>query len=173
MPSNGKKTSPETIENAERKAKAVELRKEGRTFEEIAQECGYNSRQAAYEAVKSCIDAIIEEPARDLLKLDLERLDKMFGIHYLNAQAGDVMALNGCLRIMERRARLLGLDAPVKQEVKNETTVTGGVLRVPMPLDEKDWFAAVAKSQDELKAKETAVVQAPQQTAARVRRRVE
>ncbi len=114
---NGKVTSPETAAAKLKAAKALELRMEGKTFEAIAQEAGYNSKQAAYDAVKRSIDAITREPATDLLKLDLERLDAMWGIHYLNAQVGDVQALAACMKIMERRARLLGLDAPVKQEL--------------------------------------------------------
>lgn len=94
---------------------------EGKTFEEIAKEAGYASKQAAFDAVSRSLKAIVREPAEELLKLDLERLDTMWGIHFLNAQAGDVQALAACMRIMERRAKLLGLDAPVKAEATVKT----------------------------------------------------
>ena len=128
--SNGQKTKPETIEAKLKAAKAVELRMEGKTFDEIAEEAGYNSRQAAFDAVRRAITAIVREPAEELIKLDLERLDKVFGIHYLNAQGGDVAALAACMKIMERRAKLLGLDAPAKQEV----TGKDGAPLIPTPI---------------------------------------
>lgn len=114
---NGRKTSPETAAAKSKAAKALELRMEGKTFEAIASELKYNSKQAAYDAVKRSLDAITREPAQELLKLELERLDVLWGIQYLNAQAGDVQAMAACMKIMERRARLLGLDAPEKKEV--------------------------------------------------------
>lgn len=115
--SNGKKTAPETAEAKVRAAKALEMRLEGRTFDEIAESLGYSGRSGAHAAVTASLKAIIREPAEALLKLNLERLDKMFTVAYLNAQAGDVNAIAACMRIMERQARLLGLDAPERKEV--------------------------------------------------------
>jgi hypothetical protein len=118
---NGVVTSPETAAAKQKAAKAVELRMEGRTFDEIAKECGYRHRSSAFDAVKRALELVVREPATELIKLDLERLDKMWGIHYLNAQAGDAQALASCMKIMERRAKLLGLDA--KQELEVSATV--------------------------------------------------
>ena len=117
-PGNGAKTSPESAAAKVRAAKALELRMEGKTFIEIAKEVGYKSRQAAHDAVKRALDSITREPAQDLIKLDLERLDAMWGIHYLNAQSGDVNALSACMKIMERRAKMLGLDVPDRHQVE-------------------------------------------------------
>ena len=129
MARNKNKTSPSTIDAKVRAAKALELRMEGMKFDDIAAELGYNSKQAAFDAVSREIKAITREPAEEVLRLDLERLDRMWGIHYLNAQAGDAQALASCMRIMERRARLLGLDAPAKNEI---TGKGGGPLAPPV-----------------------------------------
>lgn len=118
MPRKNNNTRPENIESRERAARAIELRKEGKTYDEIAAEVGYKSKQSAYDAVKRSMREIIREPAEELLELELARLDSMFGIHYLNARAGDVQALAACMKLMERRAKLLGLDAPA--ETKTE-----------------------------------------------------
>ena len=123
---------------------------EGKTFEAIAEEAGYNSKQAAYDAVKRSLDAITREPAEALLKLDLERLDAMWGIHYLNAQGGDVQALAACMKLMERRARLLGLDAPVKVDSKTEITGKEGVMVVGPVMTPEDWATAAKAQQAEL-----------------------
>lgn len=143
----GAKTSPETAAAKMKAAKALELRMEGKTFEAIAEELGYAGKQGAYDAVRRSLEAITREPAEALLKLDLERLDAMWGIHYLNAQAGDVQALAACMKIMERRAKLLGLDAPVKTDGKTEISAGGGVLVVNPVMTPEEWAAAAAKQQ--------------------------
>jgi len=143
---NGKKTSPEIAAAKVKAAKALELRMEGKTFDEIAEEVGYAGRQGAHDAVIRSLKEITREPAEELLKLDLERLDKMFGVHYLNAQAGDPQALAACMKIMERRAKLLGLDAPVKQEVQQ----TGGVVVVGATMTPEEWDAVAKQQQAEL-----------------------
>lgn len=135
---NGKVTSPEVAAAKVKAAKALELRMEGKTFAAIAEEAGYNSPQAAYDAVKRSLDAITRQPATELLTLDLERLDAMWGIHFLNAQAGDVNALSACMRIMERRAKLLGLDAPAKQEVSGPA---GGPIELAKGRSLSDFYA--------------------------------
>lgn len=118
MARNKNQTSPSTIDAKVRAARALELRMEGMKFDDIATELGYNSKQAAFDAVSRELRAITREPAEEVLRLDLERLDRMWGVHYLNAQAGDAIALSACMRIMERRAKLLGLEV-------NKTEVTG------------------------------------------------
>lgn len=114
--SSGIKTNAATVKAKMMAAAAVECRMEGKTFAVIAKELGYNSVQAAHDAVKRTLAATLREPADAYRQLEMERLDAMWGVHYLNAQAGDVSALSACLKVMERRAKLLGIDAPVKVE---------------------------------------------------------
>lgn len=104
------KTSPARIEVDEKQVAALNLRKAGATFQEIASELGYASASGAYEAVKSGLDKTLREPAEELRKLELERLDVMWTAVWENALAGDLDAIATALRISERRARLLGLD---------------------------------------------------------------
>jgi AraC-like DNA-binding protein len=124
QPRNGHKTSPATIEAKERAARALELRKTGETFATIAQRVGYRSQQAAHDAVRRALDEVLREPAEQLRALELERLEALWRAHYSNALAGDLPALAACLKLMERRARLLGLDkappAPAVQLVAQE-----------------------------------------------------
>lgn len=134
-------TAPSTVEAKLRAAKALELRMEGKTFDEIAEEMGYAGRQGAYNVVKAAIDAITREPAEALVRLDLERLDKMWGIHYLNAQAGDPVALGSCLKIMERRARLLGLDVQAINAEQPPPPPTKVVIEVQQSAIEPDGAA--------------------------------
>lgn len=111
MPGKGAaKTSPARIEVNEKQARAMELRKAGCSFQEIADELGYASPSGAYEAVKAALDRTLREPAEALRTIELERLDTMWTAVWENALAGDLDSIATALRIAERRARLLGLD---------------------------------------------------------------
>src|SRR5690606_34877588 len=106
-----------TIKAHDRMLAALELRKQGLTYRQIAAQTGYKSAQAAHKAVMTALQRTTQEPADEVRKLELERLDALlFGV-WEAAINGDDKAVNNALRIMERRAQLLGLDAPVKIEV--------------------------------------------------------
>lgn len=120
------KTRPHMIAAKIKASKAIELRMEGRGFENIAKELGYASRQAAHAAVVRGLQDVVREPAREYLGLELERLESMWQVPYLQALGGDLHSLAACLSIMQRRARLLGLDAPDKKEIAG---VNGGPIQ--------------------------------------------
>ena len=124
-------TTPARIEARERQGKAVTLRKEGYSYSEIAAHLGYNSASAAWDAVKRALAATIQEPCDELRKLELSRLDEMWKTAYKQAMAGEPAAIAACLRILERRAAMQGLDAPKKTELNAEVTTTPSVIVVP------------------------------------------
>lgn len=137
-------TSPRRIKAVEEKQlQALEYRKMGYTYAQIAEAIGMNSAQAAHYAIMSALTRIIREPAEDVLKLDLERLDALFSKPYQNALQGDLMALNVCLGIMARRAKLLGLDAPVKRELSGHGG--GAITAVVHNMTEADMDAAARR----------------------------
>jgi hypothetical protein len=98
------------IESAERTAKAIELRKSGATFKMIGDHFGM-SAQSAHEMVMKGLKATLAEPAAELRALAVERLDHMLAAIWPAATKGDLQAQAGVLRLEERRAKLLGLDA--------------------------------------------------------------
>ena len=63
------------------------------------------------------VRAKIAETAPQVLTMELERLDSLWRTVYPEAKRGNLGAVDRSLRIMERRARLLGLDAPSKTDV--------------------------------------------------------
>ena len=84
------------------------------------------SRQAAWMLVKKSLEATRKETGEsaDLLReLELQRLDKLYLAMNKQAEQGNQGAVDRCIRIMERRARLVGLDAPVKQDVSGNVSV--------------------------------------------------
>lgn len=118
-------TRPVNIAVRERAQKALEIRKTGANFDDIARRAGYANRSGAYKAVRDAMDRITQEPAEAVLKLELERLDALLAAYWGKALGGDVQAFDRVLRVMERRARYLGLDAPVRTDVSSD-----GVLQV-------------------------------------------
>jgi len=112
------RSTPSRIRGRELEYKALQLRKAGASFRAIAEALGV-SKTAAHKAVHRALDRLdhgTDEYAKRTLKLELERLDEMFLGVYPRAKRGDEKAINSALKIMERRARYLGLDAPTPIE---------------------------------------------------------
>lgn len=149
-------------ENLARDAEALRLRSRGWTYQQIADELGYYDRRTAYRAVEQALKDTLQEPAENLRKLEVDRLDEMYRhalavverqhvaisqgrvvrrkIPILDSAGEQVMdphtdepmfryeevlddapllaALDRLLKIQERRARLLGLDAPARSRVE-------------------------------------------------------
>lgn len=111
------KTSPRRLKAAQRQLKALELRRAGETFEAIAEQLDYSGRGVAYRAVMAALRKTLQEPADEVRKLELERLDELLRSLWPKAQDGNQGAVDRILRIMQRRALLLGLDAPQAVDV--------------------------------------------------------
>ena len=69
-----------------------------------------------------------------VLALELERLDALTLAAWPRARAGDDRAIRVVLRIMQRRAKLLGLDAPLKSATTSQ--------RQDVPVHEAGWSPA-------------------------------
>ena len=125
------KATPTIIHNAERAARALELRKGGATYEMIGQDLGVSTVRA-FQIVNEALKALVAEPAAEVRKLEVERLDHMLSVIWPTATNAMsevttvdasllemiLKAQDGVRKLMERRAKLTGLDAPEKvQEV--------------------------------------------------------
>lgn len=127
-PAPGIKAGGSDLNAAARAINALELRKQGATYEVIARECGYGDRGAAYNAIKRELARSLREPADDVRKLEVDRLDDLFKVYYAMALNGDGWSMDRVLRIMERRAAFLGLDT-------RPDTQTAGSIVVEIPSD--------------------------------------
>lgn len=88
------------------------------SYRAIAEALGVSDHSTIAQRVQIALKEIVREPAEAVLKMELERLDKMLLGMWKKAAAGDLQALDRALKIQDRRARYLGLDAPTKtQEV--------------------------------------------------------
>ena len=106
------------INVAMKRAKAAELRAGGSTYREIAHEVGV-TLSYAYQLVQETLTEIREhaqESADEARVIELQRLDTLY-LRFrkkIDSQGDTPDEATGLqlLRISERRARLLGLDAP-------------------------------------------------------------
>lgn len=103
-------------ESASRDLAILNMRLHGLTFLEIARglpEAGFRrvSVSRIHAIVAKSLRSCREQPARELRQLELLRLDQLQAAHYKAAMGGDAAAASRVLSIMDRRARLLGLEA--------------------------------------------------------------
>jgi len=93
---------------------------EGFTFRHIALALKYKGPSGAHKAVDAALERTTREPAEAVRLLELERLDRLQIMAYKRATvAGDVPAAGLVLKIMERRAKLLGIDAPIVYDLED------------------------------------------------------
>jgi len=117
----GSVQSPRRIEISLKQAQALELRKAGASYGAIAERLKFKNAARAYEAVRAALQKTLRPPAEELRQLESERLDALLLALWSQARQGNLGAVDRVLRVMERRARLLGLDAPIKTDI-----TTGG-----------------------------------------------
>jgi DNA-binding CsgD family transcriptional regulator len=101
----------------ERERLAVQLRVEGLTYDEIGDRLGV-SRRMASRIVNRAMDRVLREPVGQLVDLESARLDALWAAMWPRALRGSARHAEVCVRICERRARLLGLDQPAKMEMR-------------------------------------------------------
>jgi predicted DNA-binding protein (UPF0251 family) len=115
-------TSPSGFIRTEEQAildtEALRLRSRGMTYQKIADSLGV-TKATAYNRVQRALTAIPKEAVEEYRKLETERLDTMLErvmekVTHDDGKSGFLFAVDRALAIMDRRAKLLGLDSPVK-----------------------------------------------------------
>ena len=121
MPRKTKASRPRTIAARLRGQQAIKLRQAGATLEDIARQLGFKGAAGAYKSVMRELGATAQdmgEGTEAVRQLELKRLDQMQFPLWPQVLVGDVQATTTALRIQERRAALLGLDAPKQIEAR-------------------------------------------------------
>jgi hypothetical protein len=104
--------SARRIAAAERRRKALEMRKAGASYEMIAVACGFKHRRRAHQCVTAAVRALTQDLSKEVRVLELERLDRlMYGL-WERARDGELGAIDRVLKIMERRDALCGIAMP-------------------------------------------------------------
>lgn len=134
-----------TEEDQERRTEVMRLRRHGQTFEAIGERLGI-TRQRAHQLYWDTLKKIPAQGVAAYRAEQAERLDEMLRKAYevlerkhitvsngkviylddapMEDDAPTLMAIKTVLAIEERRAKLFGLDTPVKQLVGGEVSVT-------------------------------------------------
>jgi hypothetical protein len=94
----------------QKQAKAVQLLRDGHSYDEIAAHLGYTNRGAAWRLVRNALAREVDLSAQEYLQLSLDRLDAILcGWWEQATTGGDYAAARTVLRVIEDQCRLLGL----------------------------------------------------------------
>lgn len=108
----------------DREAECVRLRRQGLTLEEIAKIVGYANPAVVSNALKRAYARITAEDVNEMRQLESARLDHLQHANWDAAMQGDYQAGSLVLKIIDRRAKLFGLDMPIR--IQQEVTVWNG-----------------------------------------------
>ena len=120
--SKKKKSPTYTKERRERMAKALQLKEQGATFDQIGRTLGISTTRA-YHDVQDALKEITREPAENVLKVELRRIDKLWQVAYQKAMKGDLKSMDRAISLIDRRIKLHGLDVQ-KNEISMEVLTT-------------------------------------------------
>jgi AcrR family transcriptional regulator len=114
----------------DRQTKVAEMRLAGFTSQRaIAQRLGVDKATISRDFKE--LDAKFQEiAAQDIVRakgLDLERIEALIDAIWAKAENGDTWSIDRIVKLLERKANMLGLDAPKKTEV---TGKDGGPMQV-------------------------------------------
>lgn len=119
-----RKTDKTAIDLNGKRAEAVRLRIEGKTFEEIAKRLGYKTPSAVYKLVEQALREVVREPAGEYLALMSRRYEAMYAAVTAKALKGNLGSVMVATSVLDKLCRLHGLNAPTK--VEGKVDVTGG-----------------------------------------------
>ena len=111
-----RKQTQRDYDRAERKRNALELRLAGASYRDIAD--ALQVSQAT--ALQDCKEALADIPAQqadEMRTVELSRLDRLQRAVWPRAIKGDLQAVDRAIKIIDRRAKLFGLDAPQQVQI--------------------------------------------------------
>ena len=106
-----------TPERIDKERSIVELRTEGYVWREIAQIVSM-STAGVYKAYNRAMTRVIAPSIEEHREMELDRLDILQRTYWQPAVNGNLRAADYVLRVIDKRAKLLGLDAPLKVQAE-------------------------------------------------------
>lgn len=110
-------TSPKAAALAVKRRQALDLRLAGFNLQTIAERLNYADPSGARKAILGALHDMMPDLTADVKPLELARLDSLLASTWLQAKQGNLPAVDRVVKMMERRAKLLGLDAPAWVEL--------------------------------------------------------
>ena len=107
------------VAQTEKQRQALQMRLAGASYEQVAAALGYRQRCGAWQAVQEALRKMLQEPADEVRKLELARLDSwLLGITP-QIRAGSLDALDRGLKIMAQRTMYItGLKVPDRVDLR-------------------------------------------------------
>jgi hypothetical protein len=124
-----------------REAEIIKLRRGGLTYDMIAEKMGYASASVARQAYQRGMERYVAPDVNEIRQLESERLDIAQAAIWQGVLSGDNQSVANLIKIMERRAKLFGLDAPKELNLRAEVitydrnSIDGEVQRLVALLD--------------------------------------
>jgi hypothetical protein len=102
-------TSPKVIRLTEKRRAALDYRLQGHPYWKIGKSLHCHPSTAQSYVIHAMKDMLPVEKRQEILQMEMQRLDMMQAAVYRDAENGDIPAQEAVLRIMNARARYLGL----------------------------------------------------------------
>lgn len=122
-------TTAAAIDRNRKTRDALELRKAGVSYSEIAKVLGLGNPGTARRMVSKALTEMGTEPSDEMRMMEMQRLNHILAIIWPKIQKGDLATIDRYLKIQERISSLQGLDAPRQHQL--------GVLQVDAPVDDE------------------------------------
>jgi hypothetical protein len=113
----------------ERAHLAYEMRQDGKSWYSIAKALNLTEGAAQHSvtrAIEQAAALVSEESKRQLLALEVARLDRLQDAYWAQAMGGNIRAADFALRVIMARVKTLQLDVIPETSVTNNTLVVAG-----------------------------------------------
>lgn len=105
-----------------------QMRQRGYGWKEIAEHLDYATVDAARLTYRNMVQRAAQDLSlqtkQQMLQAEVDRLDSLMAIAWVNAEAGEMKAIDTCVRIIQVRAKLLGLEEVEGAKLGNTVIIT-------------------------------------------------
>lgn len=133
----------------ERRRQVSTLLLSGATYRDMAA-----ALHVSIRTIKTDVDAVLAQTAKETIgnaakyrHVEVMRLDRLIMAVWPNAVKGNMQAIDRCLKIMERRAKMLGLDAPIG--IRLEELTNDELIRLIAELGEEQGLSGSSTGSEE------------------------
>jgi orotate phosphoribosyltransferase-like protein len=157
--------SPKEVANKLKATKAIQLRAEGKTLKEIADELDIKSIQKVSHLIRDTVRDVLKGNTEEYAQLQVERYESLIRAYWQKAMVGDIGAAETVRRVMGDINNMLGLNAPKRTEI---TGPDGRPIEIAMTVRRlDDALAAIAtrlqEAQESQESQEIVVNELPEE----------